>query len=381
MKKYFWIAVAAVIFFSSNVFATPVHYAIFIDAGSTGSRLYLFQYKTGQPLPLIQDIYSESTKRGLSSFANNPRAAGESLKPLLDHVTQELQKKHLRPQAVPINILATAGMRLLPANKQEAIYQNINTYLNNHYTFALNKIATISGKMEGIYGWLDVNYLLKRFQSAQDSTQGSIDMGGASTQIAFSIPNSSRPEDELTLQVGGHRYLVFSKSFLGLGLDQAFSAMNQNPLAAHCYPDNYPLTPSVQGSSNFSSCSSLYTEIIHKKAVAEKIVPVANKQFIAYSGIYYIYNFFRVADSRSQATVERKIQSVCSKTWQELQQEYPQVPAKYLSSFCANGAYLSALLYNSYQIAGKNLIVANQLNQQEIDWTLGALLYQLINSK
>jgi len=71
-------------------------YAVVFDAGSTGSRVHVFKFERahGGELKLISDTF-EQLKPGLSSFADDPRAAVESLGPLmkvaLATVPKELQ--------------------------------------------------------------------------------------------------------------------------------------------------------------------------------------------------------------------------------------------------------------------------------------------------
>lgn len=68
--------------------ATGEKYAVVIDAGSTGSRVHIFKFLVvGGALELQFDKF-EQLKPGLSSFADNPPAAAESLKPLLDLALQ-----------------------------------------------------------------------------------------------------------------------------------------------------------------------------------------------------------------------------------------------------------------------------------------------------
>ena len=63
--------------------ATHTKYAIVFDAGSTGSRIHVFKFEQhGSSLKLISDTF-EQLKPGLSSFADDPKKAAESLKPLL----------------------------------------------------------------------------------------------------------------------------------------------------------------------------------------------------------------------------------------------------------------------------------------------------------
>src|SRR5690349_10800731 len=89
------------IFFVHSLYASPpspASYAMIIDAGSTGSRLHLFEYyKVSDHVsaPLIRDLFSQSIKPGLSTYENNPQAAGASLKKILDAGLAEAQKNHI----------------------------------------------------------------------------------------------------------------------------------------------------------------------------------------------------------------------------------------------------------------------------------------------
>lgn len=59
-------------------------YNIVLDAGSTGSRIHIFKFKqVGKQLQLQSDGFHQ-LKPGLSSFEDNPQAAADSLKPLME---------------------------------------------------------------------------------------------------------------------------------------------------------------------------------------------------------------------------------------------------------------------------------------------------------
>ena len=60
-------------------------YTVVVDAGSTGSRVHVFRFSRGGDggLALEEDVFRQ-LKPGLSSYADDPRAAAASLKPLLD---------------------------------------------------------------------------------------------------------------------------------------------------------------------------------------------------------------------------------------------------------------------------------------------------------
>jgi Golgi nucleoside diphosphatase len=378
MRKYLnTVLVIIMSILSLTAFADGDHYAVFIDAGSTGSKLHVFRYNETASLPDIKDIFSEKIKPGLSSFADRPNEAGPYFKKLLDDASQFLQKSGADLKTTKINILATAGMRFLPEDKQKAIYSTLSNYVKNNYEFSMGNIKTISGQMEGFYGWLDVNYLLGRFQNDQ-STVGSIDMGGASTQIAFATEDVSKPDDEIQIDVNHKHYMVFSKSFLGLGEDQIREKMMTDQAASNCFPTNYIFNKNGVGHFNVTSCDSIYTNIIQEQKVEQQMILTQDQSFIAYSGIYFTYNFLNTDKIPDQFSLESRIQNVCNKTWEELKKEYPNVPELYLSTDCANAVYDDQLIYNTYKIKGSQLTVTNQINQTEIDWTLGAVLYSLL---
>lgn len=367
--------------FCTNNFAAEINYSIIVDAGGSGSRVHLFQHNDDKNLPDIKDIFSKKNNLPLAAFANHPENAGESLKPLLDDVTKKIHDDKIT-EVIPIHVLGTAGMRLLTSEEQKAIYSSVKKYIGDHYSDTLTtmEIHTLSGKMEGIYDWLDVNYLAKNFQN-KAPTAGSLDMGSASTQIAFATDKLTKSIDQMAVKINGVEYIVFSKSFLGLGLDQVRESMKMDALAATCYPKNAPFKGSQTGQFNLVNCRSIYQQIIESYRVADQIIPVYKvPTFIAFSGAYYTYHFFGAdPNPPNQETLEQNVMNpVCGNPWEVLKAAFPYEDEAFLVNYCANGIYLTDLFYSAYQIQSKQLKVLNKINDQGIDWTLGAMMYMLI---
>ena len=176
---------------------------------------------------------------GISSFAGNPKGVSEYLQPFLDHV-----RIHLPPSVeadTPIFLLATAGMRLLTQEQQVEILEETCHFFKTQSSFRIDKpssagpcgssIRIITGEEEGLFGWLSVNYLMDGFtgHSRDRTTYGFLDMGGASTQIAFepSLAERNDPENsliEVRLRLlGGEEIVhkVFVTTWLGYGTNQA----------------------------------------------------------------------------------------------------------------------------------------------------------------
>lgn len=395
MKKILLSFIVLITLLSSLALAKEINYAIIVDAGSTGSRIHLFHFYENNNFFVIEEKFSKKTEPGLSSFVEQPEQASASLKVLFDALSAQIKLYQIDSSKIPVFVWGTAGMRLLPIEKQQLIYENVKSFIQKNYSFASIEVETISGNKEGIFGWLDVNYLAQTFQK-KEPTIGAIDVGGASTQITFesTIPS----QDEINLKINGKSYLVFSKSFLGLGLEQALLAMNKSPLALNCYPFNYPITTGIQknninqdeylhkdankslGNFNFNACDIVYENFLHENEELNNLsIPKAN-DFIAFSGAYYNYKFFDVMQMSSSNEIKNKIEKICDQSWEELQNNYPSQSLSYLAHYCADGVYLYHLFYQTYGLQTAHLKVKKEINGKEIDWALGALLYQLLTA-
>ncbi|KAI8917196.1 nucleoside phosphatase family-domain-containing protein [Powellomyces hirtus] len=237
-------------------------YGIVIDAGSSGSRVQVYSWinpmhvrqvmgldDAKNMLPTIEkgdekgDNWQMKEEPGISSFASKPDEIGVHLKPLLEFAKNVIpSSKHA---STPIYLLATAGMRLVSEDARVAVMRETCRYVKEYYPFAVHggcsrHFRVISGELEGIYGWITVNYLKNGFNIHNDAdknttnakvkhTFGFLDMGGASTQIAFepTADMALRHSDDLTKLklrfLGGKEltYRVFVTTFLGFGVNEA----------------------------------------------------------------------------------------------------------------------------------------------------------------
>lgn len=176
---------------------------------------------------------------GISSFGDNPDGVAAYLEPLLEHARNHIPPS-LQP-STPVFLLATAGMRLLTSKQQTEVLEATCTHLKTHSRFKLDdpsssgpcgsSVRIISGEEEGLFGWIAVNYLTDGFSGAgeQPLTYGFLDMGGASTQIAFepSPAESQKSADNLIdvrlrlLNGKEVEHKVFVTTWLGYGTNQA----------------------------------------------------------------------------------------------------------------------------------------------------------------
>ncbi|CAI7778942.1 unnamed protein product [Closterium sp. NIES-53] len=203
-------------------------YSIIIDAGSTGSRVHVYSYtRLADPsaLPLV-DPHAPTLKirPGLSSFAADPAAAGGSLVGLMDFAKTKVPRALW--SATPVRLMATAGLRRLPASGARRILQSCAEVLGaSGFAFDPEDGATvIAGVWEGVYAWVAANYAKGTLGGDARDSVGVVEMGGASAQVTF-VPDEPPPDEyRHDISLAGVDYVLYSHSFLHYGQEAAEEA-------------------------------------------------------------------------------------------------------------------------------------------------------------
>ncbi len=368
--------------FAQNQCPSGYQCTLIIDAGSSGSRAKLYQFKlnsAGQPIE-IKLIGKNKVSPGLSE-----------LKPSADKVDAYFRQL-MAPFAdvqdgLKVKIYATAGMRLTTPNQQQAVYQQIESWFKQTpSSFKLDDVRTISGKEEGLYGWLAVNYLNGTFNSAKPiKALAVMDFGGASVQISFPVlqASPSQHEDINELDINGRHYRVYSHSFLGLGLNQS---LNQYINQSQCYTEGYPLPDGEKGKGQQAGC------VNHLKALINQVHEVKNKvspllktqgqqQWVVMGSLPYLSNdaHLLLGDSFSlKILTDKSNQSFCQVKWSYLKSTAPNNP--YLYSDCFNSAYFHTLMHYGYGLKNSTMLqtkIKSRQGQQDkldLDWSLGVIV-------
>ena len=180
-----------------------------IDAGSGGSRLHVYNwqpriFKTIPPdlsYPSTDERWTARMSPGIADYYATPMKVKEHLSPLIDFATTTLQGDEDRFSEYPIYFMATGGMRELNLKQREEIMKWVRIYLSDKtfcpFYFENDFARVISGEEEAIYSWAAVNFLMgvilqesKGLGTADGvGTYGTLDLGGASSQIAFFVRN------------------------------------------------------------------------------------------------------------------------------------------------------------------------------------------------
>ncbi|RUS85481.1 hypothetical protein EGW08_006757 [Elysia chlorotica] len=207
-------------------------FSVVIDAGSTGSRVSVFHFKAksgdfdDHNGVRLESEYFQSVEPGISSYSKHPQEAANSLKPMLKrslkHVPKELQDQTM------VILKATAGLRLLPTSKADAILSKVRQLLvsSPYYLPDPSKVMVMSGEEEGLYGWVTVNFLLDLlWDEDTENTVTTFDLGGGSIQVTFEVSHKQLDDcpvkDMYRVKLMHGSFNVFTHSYLGYGLKSA----------------------------------------------------------------------------------------------------------------------------------------------------------------
>lgn len=210
-----------------------VDYVVMIDAGSTGSRVHVYEFNTCKSPPVLLSEKFEMLKPGLSSFDTDTKGAAASLDPLLKVAMETVPKA--KQGCTPVAVKATAGLRMLGDEKAKSILDEIRSHMENDYPFAVvdgEGISIMDGKDEGVYAWITTNYLLGNIGSSEMiPTAAVFDLGGGSTQIVFEpeFGNDEKMVDgehKYEFTFGDRKFTLYQFSHLGFGLMQGRNKVN-----------------------------------------------------------------------------------------------------------------------------------------------------------
>ena len=209
-------------------------YAIVVDAGSTGSRAFIFRFSLDdEGRRSITSIKGMKCTPGLSSFSNAPAAdiVNYLLPTFLDAAQIIPRSCH---KTTKVYIKGTAGFRLLPEDEQSHIWKCLHhgLHTNRKVPFVIDKenLGTIDGYFEAYYAVLASNYVAGSVDGDLHRVEGkamvgALDMGGSSTQLIF----HTGTEPGQAIQNND----FWSHSWLNFGVEKVRERVWQNLVDSH----------------------------------------------------------------------------------------------------------------------------------------------------
>lgn len=392
------------------------YFGIMIDAGSTGSRIHVFHFLSSDPSAGQMVLKSEvfhALKPGLSSYAENPTSGAESLIPLLELAMSTVPEEHRAK--TPINLKATAGLRLLKQDQSTALLREVEMLLQS-YPFLYDPedaVEIMSGSDEGMFAWVTVNYLLESIALDAPHTCVVLDLGGGSTQIALASPDPMPNLRRATVMGAEHHMFLYSHLGYGLmaGRGQMFGfeysdgdphVTGTTAISSPCIPDGETVLYSYNGrkyravggpSSSFAACMARAHSVVDDPAGSFSMGPTqpqinANQPVFAMS-----YYFDRAQDvgilgenaEQGSLTVRHYkdvAERVCASSTAEVRVSFPSVDIDDAPYLCTDLCFITALLERGFGIEeSQTIILARKLFYNgaavETQWPLGAGLEEL----
>ena len=254
--------------YSNQAPGAPIYTAIF-DAGSSGTRISFYEVTPGSKANIVAKGTVSYADNGINDFmigrgtidisdsafggqlpngCNGTANLGQDqvgpcvLQPLLNYVTTQLAG--IAASNVKVELFATAGMRKEENKNGGAFttaqitnfYDNITkpyvrtALLSGGATYSyVGDFKTINGNSEeGVWSWINLNDVFYNTfatpGSCGNAPIGNFEVGGSSMQVAFPVANTSDVSDENNIyqvNINGCAIKVYSKTFLGLGADDA----------------------------------------------------------------------------------------------------------------------------------------------------------------
>ncbi|XP_028778152.1 nucleoside-triphosphatase-like [Neltuma alba] len=395
-------------------------YAVILDGGSTGTRIHVFHFDQSLQLLYIGDglEYYYKVTPGLSSYADNPEEAGESLLPLLRKAENVIPEESR--SATPLRLGATAGLRSLGSHTAELILQAVRDVVRSNSSFAVESddaIAVLSGNQEGYYLWVTVNYLLNKLGEGYAETIGVADLGGGSVQMAYAIsedvaanaPQNAPNGDAYVTKISlaGSTYHIYVHSYLNFGKEASRAQIlkltgdSDNPCILTGFSGTYEYenvkykASAPANGSSYSECRNTvlklfdFTTCAHKNCTFGGVWnggggPGQKNLYLATS-FYYLAIDAGFADPNKTSGQVRLIdykitaELACKTTYEEAKTTFPHNAEDVLAYTCMDLVYQYTLLVDGFGLDPWEVVtVAKEIEYKgsslDASWALGSAI-------
>lgn len=381
-----------------------------VDAGSSGTRLFLYQVAAGNypEVELVAEIENSvmpngEKEDGLNNFVDPVRpelatqAFNLTIGPLLKRVKNILAEHAVMPMDVTVDLFATAGMRyseqMYGSEPVEALYRAIANGIDAA-GFQSGEVRTCDGEQEeGIWTWINLNDQERDIFRTGNEPLGIVEVGGSSAQFSFPASDALAGVGSCRkVSINGRQFDVQCKTYLGLGQDDARKMMRVNlgEKATACFPEkfshehdvgdvldgigHYKLTAS--GCYRFEACDTAYEEIIQGIDAANPIPDLSKAlvDFVGTDAIYHATNYWDIA--QDPALIAQMILTYCREV-----DAFPGIETnEFIQAQAANATYVRALLFGTRGLfrqepARLTRAVPNKVaGKTRLSWTRGYLL-------
>lgn len=407
---------------SAPLFGLGIQRALIFDAGSTGTRVYIFEYDfpKGSVVPRVYSpdrilktdldpkgtSWSYSIKPGIHTLVNDRKKIDAYLEKIMNFVLGKIPDFKENQPRMRMFFNATAGVRSLSKKDQTSLVNDVALFFKK-IGMKDKRTEVLDGNREGIYSWITINTLLGNInlQKGEFSTVGVLDMGGYSTQITF-VPLELSGKNIIRVSLGSLIYELYTNSFDGFGVRTSIDALSSPDCFNQDIDKNLVsgLVKDMSGSpsGNYQDCKQaiqrkLFTSCEKNKrycTLKNAEVPRIWGKFFAISGFAFLDRIFRFSRFSSES-IDKLGTHICQQKWSDLVDSYKdRDKAEFLATSCFEMAYYSTFLSGEYHLPGsrnsgvgfgsdtENIIPVVEIQGISVtSWALGAAVFEIMDGK
>ncbi|KAM4770892.1 ectonucleoside triphosphate diphosphohydrolase 6 [Rhinophrynus dorsalis] len=374
-----------------------IYFGIMFDAGSTGTRIHVYQFsRTQNGTPQLDHETFIAIKPGLSAYADNPEKCAAGINDLLDRAKEEIPPSLWK--STPLVLKATAGLRLLPGEKAQKLLDKVTEiFQSSPFLVGKDSVSIMDGTDEGIFAWITVNFLTGSLTNPATKHTGMLDLGGGSTQITFypysKSTFSSAPAGYIKeFELFNTTYSLYSHSYLGYGLMSARLAIMGGEEGKPLKPGDVLVTPcltpgfetefkqagityKIKGQKTeeplYVSCYKRVFQMLHGKV--QKSLEVENRFFYAFSYYFDRAEDTHLIDPEIGGSIQVKdFEMAARKECKSIDEAPGKNPF-----LCMDLTYITLLLQELGFPSGKQLKLVKKIKDVETSWALGATFYYM----
>uniref|UniRef100_A0A2I3HSZ2 nucleoside diphosphate phosphatase n=1 Tax=Nomascus leucogenys TaxID=61853 RepID=A0A2I3HSZ2_NOMLE len=362
-----------------------VFYGIMFDAGSTGTRVHVFQFaRPPRETPMLTHETFKALKPGLSAYADDVEKSAQGIQELLDVAKQDIPFDFWK--ATPLVLKATAGLRLLPGEKAQKLLQKVKeVFKASPFLVGDDCVSIMNGTDEGVSAWITINFLTGNFLERP--------AGSIVTLVLFQGTLQASPPGYLTaLRMFNRTYKLYSYSYLGLGLMSARLAIlggvegqpakDGKELVSPCLSPSFKgewehaeVTYRVSGQKAAASlhelCAARVSEVLQNRV--HRTEEVKHVEFYAFSYYYDLAAGVGLIDAEKGGSLVVGDFEIAAKYVCRTLETQPQS-----SPFaCMDLTYVSLLLQEFGFPRSKVLKLTRKIDNVETSWALGAIFHYI----
>jgi hypothetical protein len=349
---------------------------IVIDAGSTGTRYYLYA--------LDLKTFSKTLELDLLDKRAVHLAINDYDGEKLDNLMEQLFKDY-KTNPISVYMYATEGLRRLSKEEQNKRFLTIKNWFNGKSHLLLKELRVLGREEEGILLWLSnaVEQVKRHDLQAVEKT-AVIEIGGGSAQVSLPFPsNDLKPNPHVhSVHLLNKHIRLWSISFPTLGIQNMEDAYLDNRA---CYPNDYIMKNHKRGLGDINGCIQGFNAYKQTRglSILDEVVSTRNllkTEFQKYDWygfglLYYlgkspILNFknnqYTLTDLNKTAELK-----ACKVEWRSLTKTFPDV--KFKERSCYSSAYVSWFLNDLLSLPLSTTIHYYD-NDISLGWSKGSVI-------